>query len=109
MRMAAFEAFACDRCKCLAVRPLSRCRRCEASTVLSTNLSGRGTLTSFTTIRVPPTIFLGQEPYDIAVIDLDEGLRVTARLTVPEEREAMIGDPVIFHEMRPYGPVFRLI
>jgi uncharacterized OB-fold protein len=73
------------------------------------NLSGRGTLTSFTTIRVPPTVFQGQEPYDIAVIDLDEGLRVTARLTVPEGREAAIGDPAVFEEMRPYGPVFRLI
>jgi uncharacterized OB-fold protein len=73
------------------------------------HLSGRGTLTSFTTIRVAPTVFLGQEPYDIAVIDLDEGLRVTARLAVPEGRAATIGDPVFFHEMRPYGPVFRLV
>lgn len=109
MRMAAFEAFVCDGCKRLVARPQSCCRRCGASIMLPVHLSGRGTLTSFTTIRVPPTVFLGQEPYDIAVIDLDEGLRVTARLTVPEEREAMIGDPVIFHEMRLYGPVFQLI
>jgi uncharacterized OB-fold protein len=73
------------------------------------NLSGRGTLTSFTTIRVPPTAFQGQEPYDIAVIDLEEGLRVTARLLVPERGEAAIGDPAVFGEMLPYGPVFRLI
>jgi uncharacterized OB-fold protein len=58
---------------------------------------------------VPPTVFQGQEPYDIAVIDLDEGLRVTARLAVPEGREAAIGDPAVFEEMRSYGPVFRLI
>jgi uncharacterized OB-fold protein len=109
MRSASFEAFACDGCTGLSVRPLSRCRRCGASAVRPIHLSGRGALTSFTTIRVPPTVFLGQEPYDIAVIDLDEGLRVTARLAVPEGREAMIGDPVIFHEMRPYGPVFRLV
>ena len=109
MRTASFEAFTCDGCKGLVARSQSCCRRCVVSTMLPVHLSGRGTLTSFTTIRVPPTVFLGQEPYDIAVIDLDEGLRVTARLTVPEEREAMIGYLVIFHEMRPYGPVFRLI
>lgn len=109
MRMASFEAFACDGCKGLSARPQTCCRHCGSSTVLSMNLSGRGTLASFTTIRVPPTVFQGQEPYNIAVIDLDEGLRVTARLTVPEERETTIGDPVIFEEMRPYGPVFRLI
>ena len=109
MRMASFEAFACGACKGLFARPQHSCRRCGAPTILSVNLSGRGTLTSFTTIRVPPTVFLGQEPYDIAVIDLDEGLRVTARLTVPEGREAGIGDPAVFEEMLPYGPVFRLI
>jgi uncharacterized OB-fold protein len=58
---------------------------------------------------VPPTAFQGQEPYDIAVIDLEEGLRVTARLTVPEGRTAGIGDPVVFEEMCSYGPAFRLI
>ncbi|HWQ70283.1 MAG TPA: OB-fold domain-containing protein [Patescibacteria group bacterium] len=107
--MASFEAFACGGCKGLFARSQGRCRRCGAPTVLPISLSGRGTLTSFTTIRVPPTVFLGQDPYDIAVIDLDEGLRITARLTVPEGREAAIGDPAIFEEIRPYGPVFRLI
>ena len=108
MSMIAFEAFACDACKGLFARPQRSCRRCGTPTIRSVRLSGRGTLTSFTTIRVPPTVFQGQEPYDIAVIDLDEGLRVTARLTVPAGREAGIGDPVIFEETRPFGPVFRL-
>lgn len=109
MRMASFEAFACDACKGLFARPQHSCRRCGAITILPVNLSGRGTLTSFTTIRVLPTVFLGQEPYDIAVIDLEEGLRVTARLTVPAGRAAEIGDPAVFEEVLPYGPVFRLI
>ncbi|MDE2485573.1 MAG: OB-fold domain-containing protein, partial [candidate division NC10 bacterium] len=68
--MAVFEAFACNACKSLFARPQRCCRRCGTPTVLPVNLSGRGTLTSFTTIRVPPTVFQGQEPYDIAVIDL---------------------------------------
>lgn len=106
--MASFGAFACDGCKRVSVRADHRCRHCGASAVLPINLSGHGTLASFTTIRVPPTVFQGQEPYNIAVIDLDEGLRVTARLTVVEGREAAIGDPVIFEEMRSYGPIFRL-
>ncbi len=109
MSMASFEAFACDACTGLFARPQSSCPRCGAPTIRSVKLSGRGTLLSFTTIRVPPAAFQGQEPYDIAVIDLEEGLRVTARLTVPEGREARIGDPVVFEEMLPYGPVFQVI
>jgi uncharacterized OB-fold protein len=72
-------------------------------------LSGRGTLLSFTTIRIPPARFKGQEPYDIAVIDLEEGLRVTARLKVPVRRAATIGDPVVFEGLVEQGPVFRLV
>ncbi|PWB79668.1 MAG: hypothetical protein C3F08_06185 [Candidatus Methylomirabilota bacterium] len=106
--MGLFEAFVCDGCTRVSVRADRCCRYCGASAVLPVILSGHGTLASFTTIRVPPTVFQGQEPYNIAVIDLDEGLRVTARLTVAEGREATIGDPVIFEEMRSYGPMFCL-
>jgi uncharacterized OB-fold protein len=66
-------------------------------------------LLSFTTIRFPPVRFKGQEPYDIAVIDLEEGLRVTARLKVPARRVATIGDPVVFEGLVEQGPVFRLV
>ncbi|MBI4380371.1 MAG: OB-fold domain-containing protein [candidate division NC10 bacterium] len=70
---------------------------------------GRGRLLSFTTIRVPPARFRGQEPYDIAVIDLEEGLRVTARLKVPIGREAAIGDSVVFEGLVEEGPLYRLV
>jgi uncharacterized OB-fold protein len=72
-------------------------------------LSGRGSLLSFTTIRIPPVRFKGQEPYDIGVIDLDEGLRITARLKVPLNREAAIGDQVVFEGLVEQGPLFRLV
>lgn len=108
--MASFEACACDDCHSLSTRPQRRCWRCGSSAIRSVNLIGRGTLVSFTIIRVPPTVFQGQEPYHIAVIDLDEGLRITARLVVQEGREAAIDDPVIFEGMRSsYGPLFRLV
>jgi hypothetical protein len=109
MSMASFEAFTCNTCKGLFVRPQRVCRRCETPTILPVNLSGLGTLTSFTTIRVPPAALLGQEPYDIAVIDLEEGLRVTARLAASIGKIVEIGAPVAFEAMFPYGPVFRLI
>lgn len=109
MSMASFAAFACDACKSLSVRHPDRCRSCGATAIVPVHLTGRGTLTSFTTIRVPPTAFLGQEPYSIAVIDLEEGLRVTARLLVPNGSEAAIGGPAVFEAMLAYGPVFRLM
>lgn len=107
--MASFAVFQCDTCKSLSAAPYISCGRCGAPALRSVTLSGRGTLLSFTTIRIPPVRFKGQEPYDIAVIDLEEGLRVTARLKVPARREATIGDPVVFEGLVEQGPVFRLV
>lgn len=107
--MAAFAAFRCNSCKCLSAPPHRSCGRCGAGTLQAITLSGRGTLLSFTTIRIPPARFKGQEPYDIAVVDLEEGLRVTVRLKVPGRREAAIGDPVVFEGLVDQGPVFRLV
>ena len=106
--MASFAAFQCDTCKSLSATPHICCGRCGGPALRSVTLSGLGTLLSFTTIRVPPARFKGQEPYDIGVIDLEEGLRVTARLKVPVRREATIGDPVVFEGLVELGPVFRL-
>ncbi len=107
--MASFTAFQCDTCKNLSAPPHHSCGRCGAGSLRSVTLSGRGALLSFTTIRLPPAMFKGQEPYDIAVIDLEEGLRVTARLKVPVRREAAVGDPVVFEGLVEQGPVFRLV
>ena len=107
--MAEFSAFQCDTCKSLSAPPHISCGRCGAATPRSVTLSGRGRLLSFTTIRIPPARFRGQEPYDVAVIDLEEGLRVTARLKVPIGREAAIGDSVAFEGLVEAGPLYRLV
>ena len=107
--MAEFSAFQCDTCKSLSPPPHVSCGRCGAATLRSVILSGRGRLLSFTTIRIPPARFRGQEPYDIAVIDLEEGLRVTARLKVPVGRDAAIGDSVVFEGLVEEGSLYRLV
>src|SRR3989304_9890877 len=101
--MAEFWALQCDTCKSLSAPPHISCGRCGARALRSVTFSGRGSLLSFTTIRIPPARFRGQEPYDIAVIDLEEGLRVTARLKVPIDRQAAIGDSVVFEGLGEAG------
>ncbi|RZL84527.1 MAG: DNA-binding protein [Rhodococcus sp. (in: high G+C Gram-positive bacteria)] len=43
-------------------------------------LTGRGTLYSFTTIHAAPDAFVDDVPYRVCVVDLDEGLRLATRL-----------------------------
>jgi uncharacterized OB-fold protein len=107
--MASFSAFRCDTCKNLSAPPHVSCGRCGAATLRPVVLSGQGRIVSYTTIRIPPARFRGQEPYEIAVIDLEEGLRVTARLKVPVGREAAIGDEVVFEGLVEEGSLYRLV
>ena len=43
-------------------------------------VSGRGTLVSWTLVRRPPAGCDADGPYAVALVELDEGVRVTARL-----------------------------
>jgi hypothetical protein len=43
-------------------------------------VSGNGTLVSFTVIHIAPDEFAEEAPYYIAIVELDEGTRVSARL-----------------------------
>jgi hypothetical protein len=69
-------------------------------------LNGRGTILSFTTIRVPPETFKGKEPYHIAVIELPEQIRLTARLVGGEPE---IGAEAVFVGQDEEGMAFRVL
>ena len=85
----------------------SVCAGCLSSRLESAAVPGVGRLSTWTTIRRAPTRFREDAPYDIAVVDLDAGPRVTGRLaagTVPAAGasvRALPGDA-------PY-PVFEIV
>lgn len=66
------------------------CSGCLASQLESIAIPGEGLIASFTTIRRAPTQFRDRAPYDVVVVDLDAGLRVTGRLD-PQSLPACVG------------------
>ncbi len=58
------------------------CSGCLSSRLEASEVPGEGRLAAWTTIRRAPTRFQGDAPYDIAVVDLDAGPRVTGRLSL---------------------------
>jgi uncharacterized OB-fold protein len=56
------------------------CSACLANQLEPIAIPGNGVVASFTTIRRAPTQFRDRAPYDVVVVDLDAGLRVTGRL-----------------------------
>jgi hypothetical protein len=54
-------------------------------------LSGKGTILSYTIIHIPPDHFIGQVPYPLAIIQLDEGPKVTAQIVDAKMEDIKIG------------------
>ncbi|MEI7444863.1 MAG: OB-fold domain-containing protein [Burkholderiales bacterium] len=56
------------------------CAGCLSTRLEPSTVAGSGRLATWTTIRRAPTRFREDAPYEVAVVDLDAGLRVTGRL-----------------------------
>lgn len=84
-----------------------RCPRCASANVTAAAVEGRGTAVAATTIRRAPGGAVGGVPFSIALVDLDEGVRVMGRCaadTGPGDRvelrfqAGLDGGPVPFFE-----------
>lgn len=56
------------------------CAGCLSSRLEEHLVAGDGTIATWTTIRRAPSKFRDEAPYDVVVVDLDCGVRVTGRL-----------------------------
>jgi uncharacterized OB-fold protein len=54
-------------------------------------LKGTGKVVTYTIIHVAPEHFVGQAPYPIAIIELDEGPKITAQIVDCEIDDVKIG------------------
>ncbi|MFW9789025.1 MAG: Zn-ribbon domain-containing OB-fold protein [Candidatus Thorarchaeota archaeon] len=75
-----FKAYRCVDCGMIIAPPSGTCYRCGSRNMEWAEVSGRGILVSFTVIHVAPDEFAEDVPYYIAIIELEEGTRVSARL-----------------------------
>ncbi len=81
----------CRDCGNLSFPPRIVCQKCKSRNYEPYEFAGRGTLYSFTTIYQAPDRFDQMAPYFVGLIDLDEGVRVTAQLTDVTSKELEIG------------------
>ena len=76
----------------------------STSAVLPTDSPGAGVIYTETVVHAPPEQFAADAPYQLVVVTLDSGGRLTARIA--GERVG-IGDPVAFAEFRNGIPFFQ--
>ncbi|MHA2312213.1 MAG: Zn-ribbon domain-containing OB-fold protein [Candidatus Thorarchaeota archaeon] len=93
-----FQAYKCASCGTLTAPPTGTCYSCGSSKMEWGTVSGKGNLVSFTVIHVAPEQFQEEAPYIIAIVELEEGTRITARLLGfdPMKPEAIeVGTPLV--------------
>ncbi len=73
------RGFSCTRCGWSDVFADDACPRC-GNQVTEASFSEQGKIATFTVIRYPPEGFEKGAPYVVALVDLDQGPRVIARI-----------------------------
>ena len=101
----------CENCGQYSFPPRAVCPKCKSRNQKPFVFSGKGTVFSFTTIYQTIGAYQDKVPYLVALIDLDEGPRITAQLTDVEWDEVHIGMPVEmvvrkYYEDGADGPIF---
>jgi uncharacterized OB-fold protein len=75
-----FRAYKCVDCGMVIAPPSGSCYGCGSNNMEWTDVSGKGKLVSFTVIHVAPEEFVEEVPYYVAIVELEEGTRVSSRL-----------------------------
>ena len=82
----------CDECDQLIFPPRPFCTKCSSRSVSSFTASGRGKLYSYVINHRPAPAF-GEDPYAIAIVELDEGPRMMSNIVECEQTpEALVLD-----------------
>jgi uncharacterized OB-fold protein len=90
------EAATCRGCGRLYFPPRKVCGSCKGREFDTTKLSDTGKILTYTTIRVAPKDFETQTPYNVAIIESDNGVRITAQVVDCKPEDLEIGKRVKF-------------
>jgi hypothetical protein len=97
----------CKTCGKLYIPPVYSCSECGQSQFEEVGLTGKGTIRTYTVIRIPPLGFEDEVPYSLAVVELEEGVNVTARI-VASNRGLSIGAGVTYEGEQKGGHCFKM-
>ncbi|HEV8440883.1 MAG TPA: Zn-ribbon domain-containing OB-fold protein [Methylomirabilota bacterium] len=89
----------CARCGALALPPKEFCADCQQRQWEPIPLTGTGTVSSFTVIRIPPRGRAAEAPYAVAVVKLHEGVSLLGRVVDIPLESLKTGLPVKFRAL----------
>jgi uncharacterized OB-fold protein len=99
------EASKCKSCGHIDFPPRLVCPKCKARSFEVVPLSDEGTLVSFTVVRVASEKFSKETPYAVGIVELNDGVRLTAQIADAEIDELQVGQKVrlVFRKIQEEG------
>ena len=89
-----YEAAVCTKCSKWHFPPRLVCDKCGAEVFETKTMRRTGKILTHTVIRVAPAPFVDQAPFAVAVVEMDDGPRITTQVTDYLEGELAIGQKV---------------
>ena len=83
----------CGGCQSFIYYPRDRCPHCLSDQLEWRPVSGKGKVYSYTTVRRASIRSFADKPYVLAIVELDEGVRMTTNIEAAPE-SVKIGMPV---------------
>ncbi|MBZ9570468.1 Zn-ribbon domain-containing OB-fold protein [Methanobrevibacter sp. TMH8] len=96
----------CTNCDGVYFPPRVICPKCRRKgNIENIQFSGKGKIHSFSIVETPTDDFKTIAPYAVAIIELEEGAKLTSQLVECDLDEIEIGDPVemVFRKIREDG------
>jgi uncharacterized OB-fold protein len=88
------EAGKCKGCGMVLFPPRLICPECQGREFELTKLADKGTVLTYTVIRVPPQQFVDLSPFAVGIIELDDGVRLTGQIVDCDFSDLEIGQKV---------------
>ena len=88
------EAAKCAKCGNVSFHPRLACGECRGRKFETVTLPDKGKVLTFTVVRTGPDRFSDLSPYVLAIVELENGVRLTAQVADCKPEEAKTGMPV---------------
>jgi uncharacterized OB-fold protein len=89
-----YEAAKCTGCGKIFFPPRRICDECKSQQFKATRLAEEGKILTYTVIHIPPAPFADQAPYAMAVVELDDGVRVLMQVADCDFDDLAVGKRV---------------
>lgn len=84
----------CEDCRSHVFYPRLMCPNCCSNRLTWRDASGKGRVYSYTVVERSPSAFKDMVPYVVALVDLDEGVRMMSWIRTEDPYSVRIGMPI---------------